>query len=241
MITRHGNCSSSFARFPPDLALARHARQGSARRLCLRILRSRLAHAVGWEAAGEERVVTVALWERAVFVSSGDGPQVSFQVGVVGPDYVSIRMAESIEWVRIDQQSLHTDYPLMDSLHATLRHATPEQFGPQRWPITVDKLATEQRLTEALDRLAAPLDPLGPLWNALFAPDAWRQMVWDSWGNAFFLALSGRSLCHGNQDQRLRCPRLTLARSTRFRFLSQRVDLRDLSSERSKAAASGAS
>ena len=33
-------------------------------------------------------------------------------------------MAESIEWVRIDQQSLHTDYPLMDSLHAALRHAT---------------------------------------------------------------------------------------------------------------------
>jgi len=64
----------------------------------------------GWEEAGEERVVTVALWERAVFVSSGDGPQVRFQVGVVGPDYVSIRMAESIEWVRIDQQSLHTDY-----------------------------------------------------------------------------------------------------------------------------------
>ena len=88
MITRHGNYSSSFARFPPNLALARHARQGSARRLCLRILRSRLAHAVGAKAAGEERVVTVAFWERAVFVSSGDGPQVSFQVGVVGPDYV---------------------------------------------------------------------------------------------------------------------------------------------------------
>ena len=123
----------------------------------------------------------MALWERAVFVSSGDGPQVSFQVGVVGADYVSIRLAESIEWVRVDQQSLHTDYPLMDSLHAALRHATPEQFGPQRWNATVDKLATEQRLTEALARLTTTLDPLGPL-GMQYAPDAWRQMVWDSWG-----------------------------------------------------------
>ncbi len=142
----------------------------------------------GWEAAGEERVVTVALWERAVFVSGGDGPQVRFQVGVVGADYVSIRMAESIEWVRIDQQSLHTDYPLMTSLHAALRHATPDQFGPQRWPATVDKLATEQRLTEALDRLTPTVDPLGPL-GMQNAPDAWRQMVWDSWGERILSSL----------------------------------------------------
>ena len=131
------------------------------------------------EQAGEEGIVTVPLWERAVFVSSIDS-KIEFQVGLAKTDYVSIRMAESIEWVRINSLLLNSsNLPQLVALHRALRKAGPEQYDPMLWPVTVDKLGIEQRLTEALPLLAEQgLAALG----MLHAPDTWRQQVWDTWG-----------------------------------------------------------
>jgi hypothetical protein len=130
------------------------------------------------EQAGEEGVVTVPLWERAVFVSATE--PIKFQVGVARTDYVSIRMAESIEWLRINSLLLNTSkLPQQVALHRALRKASPGQYDPQLWPVTVDRLGIEQRLLEALPLLATKgLAALG----MAHAPDVWRQQVWDSWG-----------------------------------------------------------
>ncbi len=130
------------------------------------------------EQAGEEGVVTVPLWERAVFVSATE--PIKFQVGVARTDYVSIRMAESIEWLRINSLLLNTSkLPQQVALHRALRKASPGQYDPQLWPTTVDRLGIEQRLLEALPLLATKgLAALG----MAHAPDSWRQQVWDTWG-----------------------------------------------------------
>ena len=94
------------------------------------------------EQAGEEGIVTVPLWERAVFVSATE--PIQFQVGVARADYVSIRMAQSIEWVRINSLLLNSSpLPQHVALHRALRKASPEQYDQQRWPTTVDRLGIE--------------------------------------------------------------------------------------------------
>ncbi|MBK8359424.1 MAG: hypothetical protein IPL15_10765 [Comamonadaceae bacterium] len=130
------------------------------------------------EQAGEEGIVTVPLWERAVFVSATE--PIQFQVGVARADYVSIRMAQSIEWVRINSLLLNSSpLPQHVALHRALRKASPEQYDQQRWPTTVDRLGIEQRLLEALPWLA---DKGLAALAMTHAPETWRQQVWDTWG-----------------------------------------------------------
>ena len=118
------------------------------------------------------------LWERAVFVSATE--PIQFQVGVARADYVSIRMAQSIEWVRINSLLLNSSpLPQHVALHRALRKASPEQYDQQRWPTTVDRLGIEQRLLEALPWLA---DKGLAALAMTHAPETWRQQVWDTWG-----------------------------------------------------------
>lgn len=127
------------------------------------------------EEAGEEMVVTVPLWEGAVFVSES----VQFQVGEVKPDALTIRLHGSIEWTQITQLGLNASKKPQDvSLHLALRQATPEQFDPGKWPAAIDQLQTEQGFEQALGKLGDGLSVLG----MRHAPDAWRSRVWDFWG-----------------------------------------------------------
>ena len=127
------------------------------------------------EEAGEDMVVTVPLWERAVFVSES----VQFQVGAVLGDAVSLRFAHSIEWVQVTPLALNASKKPQDvSLHLALRQATPDQFDPSKWPSALDQLGTEQGFEGALLKLKDGLAPLG----MKHAPDEWRNKVWELWG-----------------------------------------------------------
>jgi hypothetical protein len=137
---------------------------------------------------GEEMIVTVPLWERAVFVSSG----VQFVVGAVqkGGDQVSIRRANELEWELISPLVLNaSSKPLHVALFTALRSATPDQFDSQKWNAQVDRLATEQAILDAVSSLSGvrPLSVLG----MRDAPDAWRMKIWDYWGKQILAKLPG--------------------------------------------------
>ena len=127
------------------------------------------------EEAGEDPLVTVPLWERAVFVSES----VQFQVGAVTVDSVTLRFASSIEWVQVTPLALNASKKPQDvSLHLALRQATPAEFESSKWPSALDQLGTEQGFEVALLKLKDGLSVLG-MKNA---PDEWRTKVWELWG-----------------------------------------------------------
>ena len=129
------------------------------------------------EEAGEDMLVTVPLWERCLFVADS----VQFQVGDVAKtgDEVSLRMANSIEWMRVNSLLLSSSQQHV-ALHLALRKARPEQFDARRWNAQVDRLGTEQAFRDALERLEQ--QGIAAL-SMRHAPDGWKQKVWDYWGH----------------------------------------------------------
>ena len=127
------------------------------------------------EEAGEDMIVTVPLWEGAVFASGA----VQIEVATVTADSMTLRFAGSIEWIQATPLGLNNSRdPQQLALYKALRRATPDQYDHAKWPQTIDKLSAEQRLEQVLDTLSDSLSPLG----MKLAPDAWRRMVWEYFG-----------------------------------------------------------
>jgi hypothetical protein len=109
-------------------------------------------------------LVTVPLWERAVFVSG----EVQFVVGEVrkGGDQVSIRRASELEWELIEPLVLNASTkPTHIALYTALSSATPAQFDARSWNASVDRLATEQAILNAIGGLSGAHPPLCT-WDA---------------------------------------------------------------------------
>jgi N12 class adenine-specific DNA methylase len=138
------------------------------------------------ESAEEDLVVTAPLWERCVFSAPASDSQgadrlaVQFTVGQVTADAISIRRFGTVEWLRIVAGVLNSSTAAFYvSLHRALRQARPEQYDVGQWNRQQDNVLRTSELQQALERVPAKgVAALG----ARFAPDDWRQMLWDLWG-----------------------------------------------------------
>jgi hypothetical protein len=138
------------------------------------------------ESAEEDLVVTAPLWERCVFsapASDGQGADrlaVQFTVGQVTADAISIRRFGTVEWLRIVAGVLNSSTAAFYvSLHSALRQARPEHYDVGQWNRSQDNAQRTSELAQALERVPAKgVAALG----ARYAPDDWRQMLWDLWG-----------------------------------------------------------
>ena len=144
-------------------------------------------------AEAEEEVVTVGLWERAVFSASTEPDRpVQFQVGKVLDEGVSVRLADTVEWRHLTSEALNQAQEEPDTvIYRALRRARPENFDSAKWNTPKDKLGIEKELTRALSELGrSGISALG----MKYAPDGWRLRLWTDWSVHVLPLLGGKLL-----------------------------------------------
>ena len=138
-------------------------------------------------AAGEDLIVTAPLWERCVFTDTSpesgegaNGPRIQITVGRIASDSVPIRRFGTIEWLKVSAALLNSSSAaFFVALHRALRAAKPEDFDVGLWDKKRDAELRKQELEEALEQV--PTKGIAA-FGARFAPDEWRQYLWDFFG-----------------------------------------------------------